>query len=62
MIKDKLAATALPASETFTTVRTARFAEALRGISFTPETGLGRDADDHEGSGCDRDDGDDDCR
>ncbi|QQN61343.1 hypothetical protein JIR23_16885 [Bradyrhizobium diazoefficiens] len=60
MIKDKLAATALPASETFTTVRTARFAEALRGVSFTPETGFGRDADDHEGGACDRDD--DDCR
>ncbi|QPF88718.1 hypothetical protein [Bradyrhizobium commune] len=60
MIKDKLVATALPASETFTTVRTARFAEALRGVSFTPETGLGRDADDHEGGACDRDD--DDCR
>lgn len=60
MIKDKLAATALPASETFTTVRSARFAEALRGVSFTPETGLGRDADDHEGGACDRDD--DDCR
>ncbi|WP_210352186.1 hypothetical protein [Bradyrhizobium rifense] len=61
VIKDKLAATALPAGETFTTVRTARFAEALRGVSFTPETGLGRDADDHDGGRpCDRDD--DDCR
>ncbi|WP_206733504.1 hypothetical protein [Bradyrhizobium guangzhouense] len=59
MIKDKLIATALPANETFTTVRTARFAEALRGVSFTPETGLGRDADDHDRA-CDRDD--DDCR
>jgi hypothetical protein len=62
MIKDKLAATTLPASETFTTVRTARFAEALRGVSFTPGSGLGRDAEDHEGSACGRDDGDDDCR
>jgi hypothetical protein len=59
MIKDKLAATTLPASEAFTTVRTARFAEALRGVSFTPDTGLGRDADDRDGP-CDHDD--DDCR
>ncbi|MBR1086501.1 hypothetical protein JQ621_03330 [Bradyrhizobium manausense] len=60
MIRDKLAATTLPANETFTTVRTARFAEALRGVSFTPETGLGRDADDDHDGACDRDD--DDCR
>jgi hypothetical protein len=40
MIKDKLKATTLPANETFTTVRTAQFGEVLRGISFTPGTGL----------------------
>jgi hypothetical protein len=39
-ITDKLAATTLPAKETFTTVRTAKFGEVLRGISFTPGTGL----------------------
>jgi len=39
-ITDKLSATTLPASEKFTTVRTARFAEVLRGVSFTPDTGL----------------------
>jgi hypothetical protein len=40
MIKDKLAATALPAGESFTTLRTASFAEVLRGVSFTPGTGV----------------------
>jgi hypothetical protein len=39
MITDKLAATSLPSGEKFTTVRTADFAEVLRGVSFTPETG-----------------------
>jgi hypothetical protein len=39
-IKDKLKATTLPANESFNTVRTAKFGEVLRGISFTPGTGL----------------------
>jgi hypothetical protein len=39
MITDNLAATNLPAGESFTTVETARFAEVLRGVSFTPGTG-----------------------
>jgi hypothetical protein len=40
MIKDKLKATTPPANESFTTVRTAKSGEVLRGISFTPGTGL----------------------
>jgi hypothetical protein len=40
MIKDKLKATTLPANESFTTLRTAKSGEVLRGISFTPGTGL----------------------
>jgi hypothetical protein len=40
-ITDKVAATTLPANEKFITVRTAQFGEVLRGISFTPGTGLG---------------------
>jgi hypothetical protein len=39
-ITDNLAATTLPAGESFTTLRTARFAEVLRGVSFTPSTGV----------------------
>jgi hypothetical protein len=39
-ITDSLAATALPADESFTTVQTARFGEVLRGVSFTPGTGV----------------------
>jgi hypothetical protein len=39
-IKDKIAATTLPANESFSTVRTAKSGEVLRGISFTPGTGL----------------------
>ncbi len=35
-ITDKLAATTLPAGESFRTLRTARFAEVLRGVSSTP--------------------------
>ena len=38
MIRDKLAATSLPADEAFKVVRTARFGEVLRGVSFTPGT------------------------
>jgi hypothetical protein len=44
-ITDRLAATSLPADETFATLQTARFAEVLRGVSFTPGTGA-RDDDD----------------
>jgi hypothetical protein len=40
-ITDNLAATSLPAGESFTTIRTAQFGEVLRGVSFTPGTGLG---------------------
>jgi hypothetical protein len=40
MITDKVTATTLPAKESFSTVRTAKFGEVLRGISFTPGTGL----------------------
>jgi hypothetical protein len=39
-ITDKIAATTLPANESFSTVRTAKSGEVLRGISFTPGTGL----------------------
>jgi len=65
MITDKLAATALPAGESFTTARTARFGEALRGVSFTPGTDFDHDVADGRGScGHDRDRGHDrnDCR
>jgi hypothetical protein len=51
MITDNLAATNLPAGESFTTLRTARFAEVLRGVSFTPGTGVPPhhdDEDDHD--------------
>lgn len=37
-ITDNLAAASLPQSESFRTVETARFAEVLRGVSFTPGT------------------------
>ena len=40
MITDKVAATTLPAKEAFITVRTAKSGEVLRGVSFTPGTGL----------------------
>jgi hypothetical protein len=40
VIKDKLKATTLPANEGFTTLRTAKSGEVLRGVSFTPGTGL----------------------
>jgi hypothetical protein len=39
-LTDKIAATTLPANEKFTTLRTAQFGEVLRGVSFTPGTGL----------------------
>jgi hypothetical protein len=38
MITDTLASTSLPTNESFMTVRTAAFAEVLRGVSFTPGT------------------------
>jgi hypothetical protein len=51
MITDRLAATTAPAGESFAVLRTARFGEVLRGVSFTPGTDLDRlaDADDHRG-------------
>jgi hypothetical protein len=57
-ITDNLAATSLPASESFNTVKAARFAEVLRGVSFTPGTPApcGDDRDhhggDHDDHGC----------
>ena len=54
MITDKLAATTAPAGESFKVIRTARFAEVLRGVSFTPGTDPDHDrfadADDRESS------------
>ena len=49
MITDRLAATTAPAGESFALIRTARFGEVLRGVSFTPGTDRDRfaDADDH---------------
>ncbi|HEV3320366.1 MAG TPA: hypothetical protein VG053_11675 [Solirubrobacteraceae bacterium] len=38
-VTDHLDATTLPASEAFTTVRSAGYGEVLRGVSFTPGTG-----------------------
>ena len=40
-ITDNLDATTLPANESFTTVRSARKLEVLRGVSFAPGAGLG---------------------
>jgi hypothetical protein len=37
-ITDKVSATTLPTNESFTTLKTAAFAEVLRGVSFTPVT------------------------
>ncbi len=62
MISDALSATTLPAGEHFVTLRTARSGEALRGVSFTPGTGLGRDQEAHERGSCGRERRDDDCR
>ena len=54
-ITDDLAAISLPAGESFNTLRTARFTEVLRGVSFTP----GTDVDDrHEDTADARSDGD----
>ena len=40
VLTDKLKATTLPANESFTTLRAAKSGEVLRGVSFTPGTGL----------------------
>jgi hypothetical protein len=58
IITDKLAATSAPAGESFTAIRTARFGEVLRGVSFTPGTDRDHvaDADDHRGDRDDRHD------
>jgi hypothetical protein len=37
VITDTLAATSLPAGESFATFRSAGFGEVLRGVSWTPE-------------------------
>jgi hypothetical protein len=61
MIRDNLAATSLPAGESFSAIRTARFGEVLRGISFTPGTtdhDRFVDADDHRFDDDHRRDGD----
>jgi hypothetical protein len=47
-ITDNLAATTPPAGESFKTLRTARFAEVLRGVSFTPGTGVPPHRDDDD--------------
>jgi hypothetical protein len=39
-ITDNLSATTLPANENFTTLKTARYGEVLRGVSFTPNPKL----------------------
>ena len=51
MITDRLAAATAPAGESFKIVRTARFGEVLRGVSFTPGTDRDHfaDADGHRG-------------
>jgi hypothetical protein len=48
MITDNLAATSLPAGESFAMIRTARFGEVLRGVSFTPGTNRDRLANDSD--------------
>jgi hypothetical protein len=61
MITDKLAATTLPAGESFVTARTAGFGEVLRGVSFTPGTDFDHDVADGHGA-CGHDRGRGDCR
>ncbi|WP_375783270.1 hypothetical protein ACE10Z_25795 [Bradyrhizobium sp. Pha-3] len=61
MITDKLSAATLPAGERFVTLRTANSGEALRGVSFTPGTGDGRE-EAHDRGSCGRDHRSDDCR
>jgi hypothetical protein len=48
-VTDQLAAATLPAGESFRTLRTAKFAEVLRGISFTPGTGVPPHNEDDDG-------------
>ncbi|GLR89817.1 hypothetical protein [Bradyrhizobium iriomotense] len=60
-ITDKIAAATLPAGERFITVRTARFGEVLRGISFTPGTDFDYDQRADERDACARDQGKSDC-
>jgi hypothetical protein len=60
MISDKLAATTLPTTESFATVKTAGFGEVLRGISFTPGTDFDRD-DRADGGACGSGRDHDDC-
>lgn len=60
MITDKLSAATLPAGERFVTLRTANSGEALRGVSFTPGTGDGRE-EAHDRGSCGRDHRGDDC-
>jgi hypothetical protein len=62
MITDRLSGTTPPAGESFRTVRIANSGEALRGVSFTPGTGLGRNEEAHEGGSCGRDRRSDECR
>jgi len=61
MITDKLSAATLPAGERFVALRTANAGEALRGVSFTPGTGDGRE-EAHDRGSCGRDHRSDDCR
>ncbi len=51
MIIDSLAAETLPANESFVALRTAQFAEVLRGVSFTPGTGVPPHLDDDDNDG-----------
>jgi hypothetical protein len=53
VITDKLAATTMPSTESFVTLKTAEFGEALRGISFTPGTDFDRDDRAYDGGSCD---------
>ena len=61
VITDRLKATTLPADEHFAMLRTARYGEVLRGVSFTPGTEMRSCGDDQgddrhsEAQGCDKD-------
>ncbi|WP_210338453.1 hypothetical protein [Bradyrhizobium genosp. L] len=61
MISDTLSAVTVPAGERFVTLRTASSGEALRGVSFTPGTGDGRE-EAHDRGSCGRDHRGEDCR
>src|SRR4029077_4241586 len=61
VITDTLSATALPPGGSFVTLRSAKSGEALRGVSFTPGTGLGRDEEAHERGACARGPPDENC-